>query len=53
MRQASDIRNPSRALGLNGSQGAHGASCIFLVQRGWHVCGAVGDIVSGIEGKEV
>lgn len=30
MRQASDIQNQSRALGLNGLQGAHGMFCIFL-----------------------
>ena len=52
MRQAGHIQNQSKAPDLKGSQDAHGTSCIFLVQRGLHVCGAVGGIVTGIEGNE-
>ena len=52
MRQASHIQNQSKAPDLKGSWDAFGASCIFLVQRGLHVCSAVAGIVSGIEGNE-
>ena len=52
MRQAGHIQNQSKAPDLKGSQDAYGWSCIFLVQRGLHVCSAVGGIVSGIEGNE-
>jgi hypothetical protein len=52
MRQAGHIQNQSGAPDLKGSQNAYGTSCIFLVQRGLHVCSAVAGIAAGIEGNE-